>query len=261
MAQKVRCLTKALTCLMITIEHHTDDDPMVYINSIRNEKGIDQARNTLLAVVREFHNYHILTQSPHIYVSDIHCRNTDGMFAYFRDEQGSFGTRVRPMVSYWTPKAAPDAQDTAEAFFGGTGVIPIEELSIARARVYAERQHLSLAIIHAVMALEVVVPAFINKHLVTKGVSKSAVQDFNSKFGLSVRVKAILKTILPKSKHTMIDTAGQAIGYRNRILHEGLLESSLSSVAVNVLVEACHKLIQEIRSTTPECCAGHSTEA
>jgi hypothetical protein len=248
--QKIYSLSQMFTCLMIHLDHTVEGNPMDYINSVRDDKGIDNARNTLLIAVREFHNYHILTRAPYVYVTDVHCRNIDGMFAYFESDKKDFATQARPLVSYWTPKMARNSRKRAEAFFHNHTAPPIEDLSLARARVYAECQHLSLAIIHAVIALEVVVPKFINQFFAVKGVNKSGIEDFDNKFGLSVRVKAILKIILPRNNHSIIDTAGQAIKYRNDILHEGLSESSLKSVDVNDLVEACAKLTQIIKSSS-----------
>ena len=169
------------------------------------------------------------------------------MFAYFANDTGKVLTEVRPILSFWTPKEPSHAAEDAEAFFQRGGNIPIEDLSLARALVYEECQHFSLAIIHAVIALEVVVPSFTNSFFALNGVSQSAIDDFNKKFGLSVRVKALLKTVLPRTTHPIIDSAGQAINYRNKILHEGLSEASLNSVDVHKMIFACKELVETIR--------------
>lgn len=247
LVQKLHSLTTRYTCIRIRIDHETNADPFDYMNSVRNVDGIDQARMALLLAVREFHNFHILTMAPYVYVTDVHCRNIDGMFAYFADDTGKVLTEVRPILSFWTPKEPPNAAKEAEDFFRRGGDIPIEDLSLSRALVYEECRHFSLAIIHAVIALEVVVPAFTNKFFALNGVSKSAIEDFNNKFGLSVRVKALLKTILPKTTHPIIDAAGQAISQRNKILHKGISESSLNSGDIHKMIYACKKLVEIIR--------------
>jgi len=170
------------------------------------------------------------------------------MFSFFYNNDMSFSTVVRPILCYWEPKVKEGAQDKAAEHFRNSENIPIEKLAMARARVHAERQHHTLAIIHAVMALEVVVPEFINRFLKNNGVSEAVVDDFNHKFGLSVRVKAFLKVILPKKSHGTIDNAGAAIKHRNKILHEGLQDASLSSVKVNKLVQSCDELINNIET-------------
>lgn len=245
--KKIRYLIKRRYCLEIRIDHQCEGDPFEYINNVRDIDGIKVVKGIFLSIVREFNNYHILIKAPHIYLADIHFRSTDGIFSYFCSEEGRCITKVRPIMSWWTPKLEGDAEEKAREFFKKGEPAPIEDMLMARALVYAEQQQLSLAIIHAVMTLEVLVPEFINTYLKTKGVSKSTIDDFNRKFGLSVRVKAMLKVILPKNNHSTIDLAGQAVKCRNDILHTGLSDLSLSSAKVKELVHACELLMGVIK--------------
>ena len=234
-------------CLLFQIDHQTDVEPLSFIKSIRNEKGIDKLLRIFLSVVRDFYNYHIYVRSPHIYVTDIHTRSTNGIFSVFCNDKNMPITNVHPIVSYYEPALEEDAEEKAKIHFQQNKNIPIEDLALARAQVYAERQHFTLSIIHAIIALEVVVPAFINRFLKDSGVSNDAVKDFNNKFGLSVRVKAFLKIILPKEVHKIIDDSSAAITLRNKILHEGLQDASLSDTQVTKLVRACMELNKTLK--------------
>jgi hypothetical protein len=50
LAQKLLSLATYYTCIRIRIDHETDAAPFDYINSVRNDDGIDQARTVLLRV-------------------------------------------------------------------------------------------------------------------------------------------------------------------------------------------------------------------
>jgi hypothetical protein len=78
-------------------------------------------------------------------------------------------------------------------------------------------------------------------------VSKSAVNDFDSKFGLSVRVKAMLKLILPSKHYATIDRAAEAIRHRNKIMHEGWTDANLDQSKTEDLVKACSELVHIIK--------------
>ena len=90
LADQIYCLVKPVLCLRIQITHDVDGDPMDFITSLRDDNGIEEIRQIFLSVVREFHNYHIVMRSPHIYVTDIHCRSTDGMFSFFLHKRHGF---------------------------------------------------------------------------------------------------------------------------------------------------------------------------
>jgi hypothetical protein len=251
LSHKVRALTRQRYALTLAVPHSTDLDPMDYIRSVRDDVGVENVRTLYLNVVRAFQDYHIITQAPHIYVPDPHCRNAQGIFSRFEEVGGSFTTNTRAISDYWTPKPPDDAAEQAVTFFRQGTTVPIEDLLRAKALVYVERQNLSFGIIHAVMALEVVVPDLVNNVLKAHGVSSAAVEDFDNKFGLSVRVKAMLKLILPQEHHNTIDKAAEAIRYRNRIMHKGWHDARLPG-STGELVKACSELINIIRKYRTE---------
>jgi len=238
---KIKILSKRSHCIEVKIGHDLDGDPFAYFNTVRDRNGLEIGKNIFLNLVRQFNDYHILSKAPYVYLTDIHFRTTDGMFCYIGSESTRRISNVQPVLSFWTPKFEIKAKDKAQDYFK-KDTFPIEDMLMAKALVYAEQQHLSFAIIHSVMTLEVVVPKLIDTYLTSKGVTRSTVQDFNKKFGLSVRVKAFLKLILPKSNHHIIDTVGQAVKIRNDILHKGLQDPALTVENVKSLVDSCQSL-------------------
>jgi len=64
---------------------------------------------------------------------------------------------------------------------------------------------------------------------------------------LSVRVKAILKIILPKSYHKYLRNVGVAISYRNKIMHEGKTNNYFKGINVEELVYDCEEFIKMLK--------------
>ena len=236
-------LSKRYHCVIVRIDHFSEfDDDLEFINKNRNKDGIEEGKEIYLKVVREFHNYHIVNDAPFHYMSDIHYRNIDGIFSYFSNSDENRITNVKAYSDYWTPKHKDGFQERAETFFNNGLSVPIEDLLISKALVYSEQNHFSLAIIHAVMSLEVVVPKLTNQFLKKNYVDKHAIKDFDNKFGLSVRVKAFMKVIFPKEVHEIIDSVGETISIRNKIMHSNLSEQILTSQKTDELVKSCYVL-------------------
>lgn len=230
-------------CLSVKIEHSYTGKPFDYLNNINDNGDRDKAANIFLRAIREFQDYHILAESPYVYLSDVHFRKTEGMYSYCSDSNGKVFTKTRPMLDCWTPKKADDAQEKARVYFDSGNQYDIAEMLMARARAYSEQKSSRLAILHAVMSLEVIVPKVTNLYLKHNSVSRATIDDFDKKFGLSVRVKAFLKIIFPiASAHAVIDKVGETIALRNKIVHEGLQETSFDSKHTEELINNCYIL-------------------
>jgi hypothetical protein len=241
--QKINLLSSIYHLVKVRIEHLSEfDDNFEYINNCRDRKGISDGKEIFLKVVREFHNYHIVNEAPYHYMSDIHYRNIDGIFSFFSDAFENRISNVQSYSNYWIPKHKKDFQEKTQNFFNTNSIIRIEDLLISKALVYSEQRHYSLAIIHAVMSLEVVVPVLTNMYLKYHDVQRQAIKDFDNKFGLSVRVKAFMKVVFQKEVHPIIDSVGEAISIRNKILHSNFSEQLLSTNKTSELVNSCNLL-------------------
>ena len=235
-------------CVILKQEHECGDQlPIDFIKGIRDEKGINLARNQYLRVSRELYDYILVLHSPYINIIEVNQIYSKGFYSFFTNADEKPITKV--MVyrhDCWMPKT-DELASKLKNYFEENGSVEVKDLFMARAKVYLRIENYAMAIIHAVMSLEVVVPAFINEYFKSKDVSKSAIEDFNNKFGLSVRVKTILKIILPENAHKYIDDAGSLIKLRNRIMHEGLTNSNISAgVDLNKLMESCEMLLRII---------------
>lgn len=247
MNQKVAAITDYCTrvgiAIPVKIEKNSEDESTIEaIGRVYTREKIQKQKILFLAALREFQSYHELTRAPHIYQNNIHFRDTEGIFAFFSWPDGNIITEPASIHSWWTPKFDDNAQQSALAHFNAGHKIEVKDLLMARSLIYNEQFNYSLAIIHAVMSLEVIVPNFINSYFASKGVGQKAITDFNSKFGLSVRVKALLKIILPKEHHQTIDTVGELIATRNKIIHDGLDDIGLIDMNVDGLIKAALKL-------------------
>jgi len=237
-----------LICMNFSHIYNGDESGVTdYINKIRDTEGITKAQKKFFTVVEEFYKYVVILRAPWVDILEINYQRISGMFAYFQNEENVIITEtiVYPF-DYWSPTWEYLKKDVQE-FFNRFRNVPLEDLFIARAKINERLGDYTSAIINAVISLEIVIPNFINIYLKTKGVSKEAILDFNNKFGLSVRVKAILKIILPKKHHHTIDSVGIAIKYRNRILHEGKTNEFFTGINVKELVEASEILINELK--------------
>lgn len=240
--KKLQLLATMYECLMISINHKVKNEIFEYIKTIRDENGLTDIKNTFLKVIREFQDYHILTEAPYVYLSDIHFRKCDGIYSYFSYEDQRVITKVRGISNLWTPKKQDNAYELAKEYFEKNNEFDISDMLMARARVYSEQQNCVLAILNAVMSLEVIVPKVTNLYLKQHLVSTSVIQDFDKKFGLSVRVKAFLKIIFPTTVHKVIDKVGEIITFRNRIVHEGWQESKFDHNKIHDLIDNCYIL-------------------
>lgn len=238
-------------CVYLKQEHEYDelsyDQPIKYINQIRDKDGMEALERKYFAVIREFFNYVTILRAPYINLTDINYLYIKHVYDFFCDESNNQITEVKPLrFDFWEPKDDELAKRVKD-FFDKHNNIPIEDLFLAKAKIYVRLQNKSMAIIHAAIALEVVVPDYINKYLKTHGVDSEAIQDFNHKFGLSVRVKALLKIMLPANMHELISRVGTIIKYRNRIMHEGKTNEYFEDINIEELICACEVLIERLK--------------
>ncbi len=244
-------LMKHYYCLKVVREHEINEtikDPMDYINSIHIDKGIIESKKIFFEIVREYHDCTMIFRSPYVNLIDVNYLYLKGVYSFFCFENGEQFTECIPFrFNYYNPKADKLALKIQE-IFDTKQDLGIEDLFLAKAKIYMRLENYTMAILHAVIGLDVIVPKFINEYLKSKGVNSEAIQDFNNKFGLSVRVKAILKIILPRSYHKYLKNVGIAIGYRNRIMHEGKTNTYFKSTNVAELVKSCDEFIKIIKA-------------
>ncbi|MCD8544900.1 MAG: hypothetical protein LRY52_08640, partial [Sulfurospirillum cavolei] len=189
-----------------------------------------------------FQDYHILSEAPNVYLSDIHFRKMEGIYSYCTDSNDEVFTKVKPRLDCWTPKKADNAKEKATEYFEAGNNYDIADMLMARARVYSQQKNCSLAILHAIMSLEIVVPRRIDEYLRNNKISNKVIDTFDNKMDLSMRVKIFLKIIYPSDIHEIIDKVGEAIILRNKIIHCGLKESLMNSKEVSDLVNYCYIL-------------------
>ncbi|WP_298693371.1 hypothetical protein [uncultured Sulfuricurvum sp.] len=243
MRKKITHLTKHhYQCLIIKIQHNFSGDPFDYLKKKRDENGVKKALDIFLRVIKEFQDYHILTEAPYVYLSDIHFRKTDGIFSYCIDEKGEVFTKIRPLLDLWTPKKTADAKEKATLYFNHGNQYNISDMLMARARVYVEQKSYSLAILHAIMSLEIVIPEVIELFLKQKTINQNSVYDLNKYSDLSIRLKVFLKIIFPSMFHDTIDKVSVAVTFRNKIMHAGFKESDLNNAETVDLINHCYVL-------------------
>lgn len=220
-----------------------DIEPINFINMIRNKEGMSKIKKLYFNEIRKFYDLICVIQSPYINSLEINQIKSDGIYSYFQDENYNEITKVR-VYTYdcWMPKL-DDLKDKLVNKMTKSEEIPLQELFIARSKVNLRHENYTMALLDAVISLEIVVPKTVNLFLQKKGASKETINDFDHKFGLSVRVKAMLKVILPESTHHIIDKVGQAISLRNKIMHEGLTNDKLDkSINIQELIKSCEQL-------------------
>lgn len=196
-------------------------------------------------MVHQIYDYVIAINAPYLNLPEITQIYTDGLFSFFTNDKSESILKVLThRYSCWIPK---DEILTSKFndLYKENKEIEIEKIFIGYSKTYLRLSSYSLAIINAVIALEIVVPKYIDSYLLGCRVTKEAIQDFDTKFGLSVRVKAILKTIISKERHGIIDEAGSLIKYRNKIMHQGIKNSELQDYhEIERLVVSAEKLIE-----------------
>lgn len=253
--KEIKGLIDYYYCLYIVIDHDykgTRQNAIEYIKKVRGLKEIDSLKQIYFSVVEEFYKYIIILRSPYINITDINYKNIDGMFTYFFWEDLTLITEERVIpFNYYEPTMDHLCKNVQE-FFDKNENIPIEDLFMAKAKVYERLHNHSMAIIHTVIALEIVVPKFINEYFKSVGVDSDSILDFDNKFGLSVRVKAILKIILTKGFHEDIKKVGTIIKFRNKIMHEGKTNDFFKNINVEELIVSSELLILELKKRIRE---------
>lgn len=254
--KKIKSIIDSYFCPYIIIEHNYNgarENVNDHIIKIRGETGKDwlkqipKIKSIYFSVIEEFYKYITISRSPYINVTDINYRNIGSMFTYFCWEDQTLITREMFIpFDYWEPKSN-HLSEKIQDFFDKKEDIPLEDLFMAKAKVYERLHNHSMAIIHTAIALEVVVPKFINEYLRSKGVDSASISDFDNKFGLSVRVKTILKIILETRFHDDINKVGALIKFRNKIMHEGKTNEFFKNVNVKELIVSSESLILELK--------------
>ena len=228
----------------IKSQHETNNEnPIDFINRIRDQKGMKTAKKIYFNEIRKFYNLICVIQSPYINSLDLNHIKSDGIYSFFQDETGKTITKVRTYTyDCWMPKL-DNLQNEIVQKLNESSEIPLQDLFMARSKIYLRHENYTMALLEAIISLEIVVPKVVNTFLQLNGASKDTISDFDHKFGLSVRVKAMLKVILPKTEHYIIDKVGNAIKLRNQIMHEGLTNEKIDkSIKINELIDACEEL-------------------
>lgn len=241
-------------CISEKLDYNDNEFPEIitFVKSIRgNEEGVKKQKKTFFSIVNEFYNYITILRSPYINITDFAFVDLTGIFSYFSNTEGKMLTNILPFrFDYWEPKFTLKQIKQTKAFFETGEDIALEDLFLAKAKAYSRLHNYSMAIVHAVIALEVIIPRFINGYLKSSGVDSNAVQDFNNKFGLSVRVKVILRLILSEKEHEWISNVGAIIKYRNKIMHEGKTNDYFDNIDVDKLIGDCDNLIRTLKKRT-----------
>ena len=248
---KKQVLKLASTQMLISLEiiHEYDESqykPLEYICKIRDKESIENISKLFFNIVRLFHDYILILRAPYVNLIDVTYLYTKDVYGYFCDETKCITQVNHYGFDFWQPKN--DGIDIlTKTFFDKNSEIPLEDLMIAKAKIYNRLSNFALAIIHIVIALDVIVPKYVNNHLKKNGVSKDAIEDFNTKFGLSVRVKTMLKLIMPENLHHLIANVGATIKHRNKIIHDGNGNEQLKSLKIDELLNDCEELIVNLK--------------
>lgn len=237
-------LSKTYFHLSIRMDHDINNqDPLTYINEIRDEEGVEKVKKKFFKISRKLHEIVMISRSPYTNTVEVNFINLKGVYGYFCNEKNESITQANKFgFSFWEPQS-PNLKEFIDEFLISNDNIPITQLLISKSKVYWRLGNYSMAIVHIVIALDKTVPQFLNTYLKHKGVDKSSIEDFNNKFGLSVRVKALLKMVLPKEFHNLLSNVGSAIKLRNKIIHEGLNDEILESVDIEKIIDDCTELI------------------
>lgn len=238
-------------------ETHEFDENQIhaidYIKQVRDEAGISKAKSLFFVLSRKLHECVSILSTPYVNLLDFNHIYMKGMYSFFTKEDGNRYTNVIPYYfDFYFPNSdiiKPKVQD----YFNNRLDIPLDDLFLAKAKVYLRLENYSMAIIHAVIALEIIVPKYINGYLKLNNINKKVIEDFNNKFGLSVRVKALLKLMIPSEYHHLITNVGTIISYRNKIMHEGQTNDYFRNINnVSELISDCESLINALKEIGTE---------
>lgn len=247
--------------LNITVKHEFDSEDINYIDyikQIRDDSGMKFIEHTFLTVTQIFHDCVTILRAPYITTNEINRFYVQSLFSYFTDVNAKRITNIVPFLSsFWEPNTEGLAEKVTK-YFSDNGSIQLEELFMAKAKVYSRLNNSTMAIIYAAIALDIIVPEFTNKFLKIKGVDRDSIIDFNNKFGLSVRVKALLKIMIPKEKHWLLLNVAKVINYRNKIMHEGKLVTNIPSQQLDSMINDSELLVNELKTFDFLLCQGRS---
>ena len=246
-------LCKHYICAYITIVHEYEegkfDNYIDFINTIRDKEGMKNSELKYFQVMEQIHDIVTVLRSPYINTIELNRLNIKELYGFFCNDDNERITKFnRFPYSCWEPRTE-ELHSIICNFFENNNKILLEDLFIAKAKVYLRLRNYTLAIIHAIIAIEAVVPEFLDKLFKIKGIDKDTIKDFSNKFGLSVRVKGILKLILPRDKHEILTNVGITIKYRNNIMHEGKTNEFFNShkIDVEALINSCEELINILK--------------
>ncbi|NRT70025.1 hypothetical protein [Clostridium beijerinckii] len=251
-AKKTIIRLAQINCYLDVMQEHefeeSNIDKIEYINKLRDEEGIKKAKKIFFNTAKKFHEYVLVLRAPYEKLLDISYLNMNGVRGFFCLEDGIRITKVRRFLFDHFSPYTKEIEPQIQTFLDKKMDMPLEDIFIAKAKTYLRLNNYAMAIIHAVIALEVIVPRYINGYLKMNDINKQAIEDFNNKFGLSVRVKALLKLMLPSTYHDLIPNVGSAIKHRNKIMHEGIGNDSLEKIDnMKDIIADCEGLVNALK--------------
>lgn len=232
-------------CLSIIIDENYDGESkniIEYLNVNWNENKRIIFKEVFFRVVKVFYENVMIYRAPYIEIIDISEYYVGWICMYFTDEKQKIITKTLPFeFDCWSPQPNIITKDLIEVSRA------YEALFMAKAKIYLRHKSFTMSIIYSVIALEMIVPKFINNYFKYKGIDSDTLNDFNGKFGLSIRVKALLKIILPSYVHGLLKNVGKTIKFRNKIMHEGLTDEFFTNnQEVKEMIEDCEMLIRHL---------------
>jgi len=154
-------LMKHCYWLKVVREHEIDEkliNPEEYIRKIYLDKEIEESKKIFFTIVREFHDRTMIFRSPYVNLIDINYLYMEGVYSFFENEM--FITSCIPFLfNYFNPKADMITLRLQETF-DKKEEIAIEDLFLAKAKVFLRLENFTMAIVHAVIGLDVIVPKF-----------------------------------------------------------------------------------------------------
>ena len=230
----------------IRVMHEFNNKEMAvldYINKIRDTEGDERIKKIFFQVVRRFHEIVMISRAPYAALIEVNFLYLNGVYGYFCDDKNMILTKVKMhKFDYWEPKIT-GLNSFVKKHLNKNAGVPLSQLLVAKAKIYYRLNNYSMSIIHIVIALDIIVSSYLNNVLKGHGVNSDAVEDFHNKFGLSVRVKALLKLVLPRKQHHLLKNAGIAISHRNKIIHEGKSDEALENSNIEKIINDCAELI------------------
>ncbi len=251
-------------CLRVEDRHVFDDSqisPNDYIDRVIKAEEHIKLKVAYFTIIRKFHEYLMILRAPYIKIIDVNYFFIEGLFGFFCSENHKQFSKPQIYRFDFYQPIAQKFQKNVKRFFQDNSEIPTEDLLIAKAKTYLHLNNASMAIINIVIALDMIVPRFINMYLKDMGVDKDSIEDFNNKFGLSVRVKAILKILLPINNHGLINNVGVAIKFRNKIIHDGKTDDFLAGHNIGRIIQDCIELIDVIKKIEGKTVSNHQLKS